>query len=104
MKKIIALLLTAIICLSLCACGGGNRVAIVGKWHSESADFTLMLNEDKTGTLEMGDNSQTIKWDYDSASHVLLINNEDGATIQQCTYMEDSDTIYGGGVTFERVK
>ena len=70
MKKIIALLLLAIMCLSFVACGNKTEKEIVGKWESSNGNYSFTFNEDGTGTTES--NGQ-IRWKYDSelASYIV---------------------------------
>jgi len=65
MKKLIAILLVAVMCLSLVACGGNNASAgkaIVGEWKDANGN-TLIFNNDGTGVDAGGD---AFKWRYDS--------------------------------------
>lgn len=58
MKKWIAILLVLTLALSLCACGGGNKKAVVGTWRlvDETTETTygLGLEFKKDGTLVYG--------------------------------------------------
>ena len=58
MKKLIAIILVLALALSLAACGGGNKKAIVGAWQlvDESAETTygFGLEFKKDGTLVYG--------------------------------------------------
>lgn len=47
MKKVIALVLVFVICISLCACGGNT---LNGTYVSESGTYTVELNKDGTCT------------------------------------------------------
>lgn len=89
MKKIIALLLVAVMSLSLVACDGnepqtGNsgsqqeqsdnkndkeinikKVDVVGTWKNTSSNdhgFVMTINEDGTGTIILGEQELTITW------------------------------------------
>lgn len=79
MKKIIALLLVAVMCFSLAACGGDNeasnnndkeidikKVDVVGTWKNTSSKdhgFVMTINEDGTGTIILGEQELTITWE-----------------------------------------
>ena len=64
MKKAISLLLALVMCLSLCACGGGNSAekAIIGEWKILDGSDVLIFNED--GTVDR--NGEKLDWWYDS--------------------------------------
>ena len=89
MKKIFAMLLVAVMCFSLAACGGnepqtGNsgsqqeqsdnkndkeinikKVDVVGTWKNTSSNdhgFVMTINEDGTGTIILGEQELTITW------------------------------------------
>lgn len=64
MKKLLALLLTIVMAVSLASCGGGNsnedskKNPIVGKWKMTSSDFSKVKNHNSKC-----DNPKTIKDD-----------------------------------------
>ena len=92
MKKIFALLLVAVMCLSLVACGGGSGSAkkeIVGEWKIDDGPWTLIFNEDGTGEDPDGEsltweyNSETEKYDveflyYGVTFNLTIFTNDDG--------------------------
>lgn len=80
MKKIIALLLVAVMCFSLAACGGDNeasnnndkeidikKVDVVGTWKNTSSKdhgFVMTVNEDGTGEIALsGEQTLSITWE-----------------------------------------
>ena len=104
MKKIIALLLLTVMCLSFAACSGKDEI-IVGTWYCEEWNDTLVINEDGTGTFTInGKETQALTWTFDKASGLIVLTLDDGDLTQECTYLEESDTLYGDGITFVRVK
>lgn len=76
MKKLIALLLAAVMCLSLVACGGGNNAsaekAIVGEWKTLDGGVTT-FNEDGTGTAPYGG---AFSWKYDTETEWYMMSLE----------------------------
>ena len=90
MKKIIALLLVAVMCISFIACDKteGNGISqnnsnkekneIVGTWvpaeDSMLAGYSFVFNEDGTGTLK----SIQTKWKYDRELSSYIIANASG--------------------------
>ena len=130
MKKIIALLLVAVMCFSLAACGGDNEasnnnepqtnnsetqqetadnsqeenadsaVNLVGTWEYTEANSVLVLNEDGTGEET---SNGALTWKYDEASSTLLITFTKNNWTEECTYFKDDDTIYVDQWTFSRV-
>lgn len=90
MKKLFALLLVAVMCFSLAACGGNEpqtdnsgsqqeqssnkndkeinikKVDVVGTWVNTSSNdhgFVMTINEDGTGTIILGEQELTITWE-----------------------------------------
>ena len=104
MKKIIALLLLTVICFSLVACGNKAEKELVGNWFCEEENNTLVIEEDGTGTFTSDGSTCELTWTYDEASRLIILTLDNGSWTQECTYLEDSDTIYGDGLTFKRVK
>ena len=89
MKRIIALCLALLMCLSLVACGGsGNNNQIVGNWVSLYSSGKLTFNKDKT--LLMGENVGT--WSKDDTG--LSINytvQSNGSTVEMyCDVIEEN--------------
>ena len=66
MKKLIAILLAAVMCLSLVACDGGSasaEKALMGQWQSlEDGDIIEFKENGELVWLE-----QTFEWDYEKA-------------------------------------
>ena len=64
MKKMFALLLAAVMCLSLAACGGGSeKEALVGQWKSLEEGDVIEFKEDGTGVWY----EQPFEWSYEKA-------------------------------------
>lgn len=106
MKKLIALLLAVVMCLSLCACGsnaekdasstgastnsqsagGGesnSQAAIVGEWKAVSTDASIVFNEDGTGMLNYGSKQDfTWKFDEDLACYMIAASQTYNTSIQ----------------------
>lgn len=79
MKKLIALLLIAVICLSFVACGGGSaKKEIVGEWKHSS--WLMSFNDDGTGS---GPDGGKLTWIYD--------NKEDKYVVTFLTYDMEFD-------------
>lgn len=84
-KKIIAILLVAVMCLSLVACGGGSsdaEKALVGQWQSLGDGDIIEFKEGGTGVWY----EQSFEWDYEKADQKY------------------SMTVIGMTVTFEIVE
>lgn len=94
MKKIIALLLVAVMCLSFVACGNnaekentGNNAetnntqvsdkkaeaekVILGSWKSNNG-YIIIFNEDNIGYYKQGDNNRELRWKYDDEYNCYL--------------------------------
>ncbi|MBE6654857.1 MAG: hypothetical protein E7608_05305 [Ruminococcaceae bacterium] len=73
MKKLIALLLVAIMCLSLVACGSVNETsgkkAIVGEWKATDGNI-LCFNNDGTGNLS----DSEFQWTYNKELNMYTIH------------------------------
>ncbi len=87
MKKIIALLLLAVMCFSLVACGGGRgsnsdvesaKKEIVGEWKNFPDDHSFTFNEDGTGITP---SNGTLTWKYDSELSCYSVYIENGKTL-----------------------
>ena len=71
MKKLIAFILAAVMCLSLVACGGEKdpvaekEEMIVGEWLFDNG-ATIIFNEDHTGKMTTYDTNEEIdiRWTY----------------------------------------
>ena len=86
MKKIITLLLVAVMCLSFVACNSKSndgdtesaRKEILGTWTTSSdgtlADYTVVFKEDGTGTI----NKKEIKWKYDNELSCYIVVTASG--------------------------
>lgn len=103
MKRIIALLLIAVLCLSLVACGGGSQnddadkeMQIVGTW--KMGNMTHIFNEDHTGTIMQGSGiTMACDWSYKNGEYTIgYAMGENTATI---TENEDGTLVlhYNGG-------
>lgn len=104
MKKLIALTLVIVMCLSLVACGGKNsKTPVIGTWRYEKAQVDLVIKSDHTGSMTKGDNKIEFTWKFDSKSNLLLLTASDGE-VEEVTYFEDDDTLYADSWTFTRVK
>ena len=94
MKKIIALLLLAVICFSFMACGGKenkkenpdvdnaeiteNSKAIVGEWKRKTGSDVFVLNENGTGNVNVEGLQFEIKWKYDKELSCYIIAFDSG--------------------------
>ena len=90
MKKLIAMLLVAVMCLSFVACGNTEvndastndsnkeKNEIIGTWvaaeDSMLAGYTFVFNEDCTGTIK----GVETKWKYDRELSAYIIANASG--------------------------
>ena len=95
MKKIIALLLLAVMCFSLVACGNKAEKEIVGTWkpseESILANYTFVFNEDGTGTVNDGE----MTWKYDDSLSCYIIASSYGELYCICDIMtEENGTCY----------
>lgn len=72
MKRMIAMMLLAVIVLSLAACGGPKEVdmttAIIGKWQNE-AGKVMEFKEDGTGTCILSAGERPCTWEYDAENN-----------------------------------
>jgi len=104
MKKIIALLLVAVMCFSLTACGGDkedkNEANLVGKWtgtYRDGTAYTMILNEDGTGTLESEYGKNELQWQagtcqlYSEKEDLCINVTDDGHKEFELTI--DGDTL-----------
>ena len=77
MKKIIALLLLAVMCLSFVACGNEAKKEIVGTWVTKDQDKSFTFNEDGSGIFD-NRSSYEIRWKYDEELFRYIFCNPDG--------------------------
>lgn len=70
MKKIMALLLVAVMCLCLVACGSSKENAIVGTWMREDGG-TIVFDAD--GTAHMDEVTCTWEYDEDLDSYTVFL-------------------------------
>lgn len=123
MKKLLAMLLVAVMSFSLVACGGetetdsndkqqeisqtdnenASKNSVVGKWEYAEENSTLVLNEDNSGELTNNDKTEAITWKYDDDSHTILVTLVDSDWTEECTYMAEDDTIYVDQWLYSRV-
>ncbi len=68
MKKIIALLLAIVMCLSLVACSGEKGNEIVGSWKKGS--WIMIFHEDGTG---LDPDGEDLSWVYDSEKECYVV-------------------------------
>ena len=63
MKRIIALVLALVICLSFVGCKKQKEMKtdIIGQWMAVSVNASVTFNEDGTGELEYG-GKQSLTW------------------------------------------
>lgn len=73
MKRILLMLLVAVMCLSLAACSGGSaKKEIVGEWKSIEG-FNFIFHEDGTGELQNRGSSSKFTWKYDKELSVYVV-------------------------------
>ena len=75
MKKLLVILLVAVMCLSCVACAGSKasaNKAIIGQWKTLNGDITT-FNEDGTGTAPYGG---VFSWKYDSETEWYMMSLE----------------------------
>ena len=111
MKKLIALVLTVVVSLSLTACGmeglslpGGSeeKKSVVGTWEYAGSGLTLVLHEDYTGKLTERGSERNIVWMYDEGARLLLCTMAGSDFVEDMTYMEDYDMLYCDGMLLIR--
>ena len=109
MKKALSLILALVMCLSLCACGGGKQsnetqatkvpektpeTAILGKWVDISDDVnSLQFNEDKTAVMTTHGGDSPLKWRYDTeqACYYIIITDHAGNSTEMPFTLEATD-------------
>ena len=76
MKKIIALLLVAVMSFAIAACGGESaKKEIIGTWETtEMGGISFTFNEDGTGTYS----DKPMKWKYDNELSSYIICEASG--------------------------
>ena len=102
MKKAISLLLALVLCLSLCACGGGNDTPettpnaenettphveenteieeseigkdVLGKWFVVDSTVSLSFNDDGTGIRVQDGQEVPLSWKYDTEANCYIID------------------------------
>ena len=90
MKKLIAMLLVAVMCLSFVACGNTEvndasindnneeKSEIVGTWNPSNdsvlAGYTIVFSEDGTGTIK----DTKTRWKYDDELSCYIVANASG--------------------------
>ena len=131
MKKLLAIILAALMLLSLAACGsGGNKQAIIGTWklvdEETQTEYGLGLQFTKDGKLRYGltlDDLTTLTGDEDvdkalsylmSIEYKIKSDTEMEVTVSALfglqkesttvTYSLDGDTLEFDGATYTRVK
>ena len=79
MKKWTALLLALIMCLALCACGGGldknDTASYLGEWKSESGEYSLLFN--KGGIGKYTTPTGFLDFTYEVEDEVVVLTIED---------------------------
>lgn len=100
MKRILAIVLLAALCLSLVACG--SKVSILGEWKTDNDKYVMTLEKDGKGTMKMDDETYDCTWEFDMQSRAVAITVNGNTEIG--TYMESSDTLYVDSLKFVRVK
>lgn len=104
MKKLIALLLVAVTCLSLVACGGKIENKIVGEWKIDDGPWTMTFNEDGTGEDPDG---ESLTWEYNSETEKYDVEFlYYGATFNLTIFTDDNGNEYISikGVKYYRQK
>lgn len=127
MKKLFALLLAVTMCFALVACGGetqtndnatqqsnnevkkdekdtASKVVVVGKWACDKDNSTLLINEDNTGEINLGEEVIAITWKYDEATHLMIVTATEKGWDDEVTYFESDDTLYVDSMTYVRAE
>ena len=127
MKKLFALLLAVTMCFALVACGGetqtndnatqqsnnevkkdekdtASKVVVVGKWTCDKDNSTLLINEDNTGEINLGEEVIAITWKYDEATHLMIVTATEKGWDDEVTYFESDDTLYVDSMTYVRAE
>ena len=104
MKKLIALLLVAVMCFAFVACGGSKENKIVGEWKIDDGPWTMKFNEDGTGEDPDGEN---LTWKYNTETKKYDVEFlYYGATFNLTIFTADDGTefISVKGVKYYRQK
>ena len=125
MKKLLAILLAAMLLLSLTACGGGNEQSIVGTWKlvnaEEETDYGLQIEFTKKGELIYGATEDELAEGMldglDALVNIeykILSDTEMELTVSAflglasesdtVAYRLDGDTLEFDGATYTRIK
>lgn len=103
MKRLTALFLTFIICISFTACGGDINVtevksennnaeadsAIIGTWEIASGNATVSFDTDKTCVVVDG-NEENYVWKFDSEFGCYLLTSPHGDEVFSCFLTDDN--------------
>ena len=104
MKKLVAILLLAVMCLSLFSCAGifGKGKSIIGTWVYPKANSVLVINDDNTGNVTVGDDLMYFTWVYDKDTKIAVFTLKDSDETEQGIYMADNDVINLDGWLYTR--
>lgn len=103
MKRLTALFLTFIICISFTACGGDINItevksennnaeadsAIIGTWEIASGNATVSFDTDKTCVVVDG-NEENYVWKFDSEFGCYLLTSPHGDEVFSCFLTDDN--------------
>lgn len=102
MKRALSLILTLILCFSLCACDVGEQsgvtpeTTLLGKWVDISDETnSLQFNEDKSAVMTTNGGDSAVKWNYDTeqACYYLIISDWAGNTMETPFTLETVDGV-----------
>ena len=109
MKKILALLLVAVMCLSFVACNSNSdsnsdvekaEKDIVGEWVCVTGSPTYIFNEDGTGSYY----DRPMRWKYDSELSMYIICETTGGSTHCTTAIQIDENgeqyIYGAAKAY----
>ncbi|MBR5273436.1 MAG: hypothetical protein IKU25_08640 [Clostridia bacterium] len=118
MKKIVCLLLVAVMFVTFCACGNNDtdtttttvssyEQALIGTWNRANSDIVLELKADNKGTQTQKSIATNLYWEAD-ADGIVLKTNMVGENVKT-PYTLDGDTLTiqnvdGTKVVYTRVK
>ena len=103
MKKIVCLLLVALMFVSFCACGSEDTTttttvassdyeqALMGKWSRNNSDIVMELSADNKGSFTQKGIITSLYWEAD-ASGIVLKTNMVGENVK-LPYTLDGDTL-----------
>ena len=110
MKKLISILLTLLLCLSLGCCSGKDKtedyLIEVGTWKSTSETaHKYVFNQDYTGMFINSDdlNRSNFTWSYDPQYQKLSLTYSNGTWDYQVKATKEKLTLIDGGINFEYV-